>query len=303
MQAGSNPLNSLMDMFKGPKPPVQSGGVLGSISPGGVRGTNLFEPQRVVNPRQFQKGQKLFQKVQGGQYPKSALANRLRGQASTSGFKPGQVNIPFNQLPKSAANSGIMPKVLGLLRTGARVASAAAPLQLGIEGGMLLGDLAIKNKRGRDKEKEAQQESYVKTITGKNYDTSVSGMPAQLTQTKPMGLGENVKHAIHQSKNFLSGMFDTPGGADASKLGAGRQIEPQSPPISRLNPAQIQTQNNVPKINPPSKSKVKVVYATSPGGMPKLNTSSGASPSVPSFSAVHPNSESRRRSAAVLGVK
>lgn len=72
---------------------------------------------------------------------------------------------------------------------------------------------------------------------------------------------------------------------------------------SKLNPAQIQTQNNVPRINPPSKSKVKVVYATSPGGMPKLNTSSGASPSVPSFSAVHPNSESRRRSAAVLGVK
>ena len=91
--------------------------------------------------------------------------------------------------------------------------------------------------------------------------------------------------------------------SNPSKLGAGRQIEPQSPPISRLNPAQIQTQNNVPKINPPSKSKVKVVYATSPGGMPKLNTSSGASPSVPSFSAVHPNSESRRRSAAVLGVK
>ena len=69
------------------------------------------------------------------------------------------------------------------------------------------------------------------------------------------------------------------------------------------NPAQIQTQNNVPKINPPSKSKVKVVYATSPGGMPKLNTSSGASPSVPSFSATHPNTQSRRRSAAVLGVK
>jgi len=91
--------------------------------------------------------------------------------------------------------------------------------------------------------------------------------------------------------------------SNPSKLGAGRQIEPQSPSISRLNPAQIQTQNNVPKINPPSKSKVKVVYATSPGGIPKLNTSSGASPSVPSFSAVHPNSESRRRNAAVLGVR
>ena len=63
------------------------------------------------------------------------------------------------------------------------------------------------------------------------------------------------------------------------------------------------SQSKAIPINPPSKSKVKVVYATSPGGMPKLNTSSGASPSVPSFSAVHPNSESRRRNAAVLGVK
>jgi predicted chitinase len=73
---------------------------------------------------------------------------------------------------------------------------------------------------------------------------------------------------------------------------------------SKLNPAQIQTQNNVPRINPPSKSKVKVVYATSPaGGGMGGRRGSGASPSVPSFSAVHPNSESRRRSAAVLGVK
>jgi hypothetical protein len=73
---------------------------------------------------------------------------------------------------------------------------------------------------------------------------------------------------------------------------------------SKLNPAQIQTQNNVPRINPPSKSKVKVVYAPSPaGGGMNGRRGSGASPSVPSFSATHPNSESRRRIAAVLGVK
>ncbi|NDG26139.1 MAG: hypothetical protein EB120_03055 [Proteobacteria bacterium] len=72
---------------------------------------------------------------------------------------------------------------------------------------------------------------------------------------------------------------------------------------SKSQKPQSDSRSENAKINPPSKSKVKVVYATSPGGMPKLNTSSGASPSVPSFSAVHPNSESRRRSAAVLGVK
>ena len=61
-------------------------------------------------------------------------------------------------------------------------------------------------------------------------------------------------------------------------------------------------QSNAMPIEPPSKSKVKVVYTTASGSMPKLNTSSGASPSVPSFSATHPNTQSRRRSAAVLGV-
>ena len=55
---------------------------------------------------------------------------------------------------------------------------------------------------------------------------------------------------------------------------------------------------------PTTKPKVNVIF----GEIPKkssfnLKSSSGASPSVPSFSAVHPNSESRRRSAAVLGVK
>jgi len=97
-------------------------------------------------------------------------------------------------------------------------------------------------------------------------------------------------------------MFQKFGSAISSIMSPSALAE-QPSASSKLNPAQIQTQNNVPKINPPSKSKVKVVYATSPGGMPKLNTSSGASPSVPSFSAVHPNSESRRRNAAVLGVK
>jgi len=60
-------------------------------------------------------------------------------------------------------------------------------------------------------------------------------------------------------------------------------------------------QSNAMPIEPPSKSKVKVVYTTASGASPSV-PSSGASPSVPSFSAVHPNSESRRRNAAVLGV-
>ena len=55
---------------------------------------------------------------------------------------------------------------------------------------------------------------------------------------------------------------------------------------------------------PTTKPKVNVIF----GDIPKKSSfnpksSSGASPKIPSFSAVHPNSESRRRNAAVLGVK
>ena len=55
-KSGSNPLGGAQGKSGAP------GGVVGSITPGGARGTKFIEPQRVVNPRTFQKGQKLFQK-------------------------------------------------------------------------------------------------------------------------------------------------------------------------------------------------------------------------------------------------
>ena len=90
---GSNPLKSGSDI---------GGGVVGSIVPGGARRIGGIEPQSVVNPKMFQKGQKLFQKLQQGAYGKSATANRLRSQASMSGFKAGQSNIPIQNIPKFA---------------------------------------------------------------------------------------------------------------------------------------------------------------------------------------------------------
>jgi len=134
-----------------------------------------------------------------------------------------------------------------------------------------------------DREDAFQGYSAIPNKTFTNLKTDVAAKPKPSIKNQP-------------------NMFQKFGSAISSIMSPPALAE-QPSASSKLNPAQIQTQNNVPKINPPSKSKVKVVYATSPGGMPKLNTSSGASPSVPSFSAVHPNSESRRRNAAVLGVK
>ncbi len=134
-----------------------------------------------------------------------------------------------------------------------------------------------------DREDAFQGYSAIPNKTFTNLKTDVAAKPKPSIKNQP-------------------NMFQKFGSAISSIMSPPALAE-QPSASSKLNPAQTQTQNNVPKINPPSKSKVKVVYATSPGGMPKLNTSSGASPSVPSFSAVHPNSESRRRNAAVLGVR
>ena len=74
------------------------GGVVGSIVPGGARRIGGIEPQAVVNQRTFQKGNKLFNKVMGGQYKNSATANRIRSMAKNAGFNPGQANISLKNL-------------------------------------------------------------------------------------------------------------------------------------------------------------------------------------------------------------
>lgn len=95
VKSGSNPFGGAQGKSG------QAGGVLGSITPGGARRIGGIEPQAVVNPQTFQKGQKLFQKVQGGAYPKSSRANQFRQQAQKAGFKQGQADIPASQVPKS----------------------------------------------------------------------------------------------------------------------------------------------------------------------------------------------------------
>ena len=79
----------------------QPGGVVGSIVPGGSRRFGFIEPQSAVTKTTFTKGVKLFRKVMGGQYKNSSTANRIRSMARQAGFKPGQANIPYKNIPSS----------------------------------------------------------------------------------------------------------------------------------------------------------------------------------------------------------
>lgn len=95
-QAGSNPLSGFSKGGAGSSP----GGVVGSVVPGGSRGINVIEPQRVVNPQTFKKGTQLFDKVMKGKYPHSKTAQKIRQMGQEAGFGPGQSNIPFSNLLK-----------------------------------------------------------------------------------------------------------------------------------------------------------------------------------------------------------
>ena len=94
VRSGSNPLGGAQGRSG------QAGGVVGSITPGGARRINIVEPQSVVNPQTFQKGQRLFQKIQSGAYPRSTRANQLRQQAGQAGFGPGQTSVPARRIPR-----------------------------------------------------------------------------------------------------------------------------------------------------------------------------------------------------------
>jgi hypothetical protein len=84
------------------------------------------------------------------------------------------------------------------------------------------------------------------------------------------------------------------------KLGADRQIEPQSPPISRLNPAQIQTKNNIPRITPTPRPAPKIVSAPSvAGGGMSGRRGSSAKATIPQFNPSKNNSKIAKQ----LGIK
>jgi putative chitinase len=111
--------------------------------------------------------------------------------------------------------------------------------------------------------------------------------------TKPKPIIKNQPNIFQKFGSAISSIITPPSLAMTMK----------SSESSKLNPAQIQTKNNVPRITPLPKPKPRVVYETTSADTPKSNSSSGASPRVPSFSSTHPNPENRRQLLATLGIK
>ena len=111
----------------------QAGGVLSTVVPGGARRLGMIESQAAVNPTTFDKGLRLADKLGTGQYSKSALANRLRGQI-TSGIAPGG-GIGTGALAATSA-------VAGSAATAAK-ATQAGGLNIGGSGGVDLSLIHI----------------------------------------------------------------------------------------------------------------------------------------------------------------
>lgn len=87
------------------------GGVVGSLVPSNAPRTGPMsaEPQMAVPQGLATKGIKIFKDIQGGKYPNSPTANKIRQMAQDAGFAPGQSSIPASQLPKTSVLGGIAP--------------------------------------------------------------------------------------------------------------------------------------------------------------------------------------------------
>jgi hypothetical protein len=74
------------------------GGVVKSIVPGGARRINFLEPQAAVKPTTFDKGKILADKLLGGTYSKSPLANKLRNQLLSGSASVGKDVLKIGKL-------------------------------------------------------------------------------------------------------------------------------------------------------------------------------------------------------------
>ena len=75
-----------------------AGGVVKSIVPGGARRINFLEPQAAVRPATFDKGKLLADKLLGGKYSNSPLANKLRNQLLSGSASVGSDLLKIGKL-------------------------------------------------------------------------------------------------------------------------------------------------------------------------------------------------------------
>ena len=92
VEYGSNPFGGAQG--KG----GQARGVDGSVVPPRARSIGGPEPQSAVDPKTFQKGQRIFQKAFDPKYASTPTAQKIRQQATQAGFGDSP-NIPASELP------------------------------------------------------------------------------------------------------------------------------------------------------------------------------------------------------------
>ena len=81
---------------------------------------------------------------------------------------------------------------------------------LGAIAGIIAAAALIEDRKRRDREREARQKAYVEAITGTNYETSVSGKPAQIIPYDPQRYKETsildfIKQGLSSSAGFSKG--------------------------------------------------------------------------------------------------
>jgi len=195
-QAGSNPIGGAAGRSG------QPGGVVGSITPGGARRIGGIEPQSVVNPQTFRKGQKLFQKVQGGAYPRSTRAGQFRQGAQKAGFKPGQTSIPARRIPRLENYEYILEqiKIYNLLE--------AAPTGSGAEGGADIADAYVDGVSQKASPEELEQASNDANTIAKQGGQGLSDSE----------LAKIDKQAEAEAKRLTNLDFDSPNSMSNEEL-------------------------------------------------------------------------------------
>ena len=173
------------------------------------------------------------------------------------------------------------------------------------QGGAIKGGFGLKDQSFKDMPKtQIMSDDRGRPFVG--YKSMRGGKPVYVRGPQP---GEGTSNPLEMMGRMINpGAYKDVDALSEQKkyqqASAGSISSLKARGASQLTLANRQSQlkKSIPAV--PSKSKVKVVYAPPPaGGGMNGRRGSGASPSVPSFSATHPNPESRRRIAAVLGVK
>ncbi len=140
----------------------QAGGVVGSVVPPRARRIGGPEPQSAVDPKTFQKGQRIFQKAFDPKYANTPTAQRIRQQAGQAGFGASP-NIPASQLPTTSqpsVKSGGKPfSKFSQSALGSGASAAAAAGMIGSQPEESGEKVSTKsNRRGRRKQQKQKQQ-------------------------------------------------------------------------------------------------------------------------------------------------